>query len=67
MKHEYVRIDMLKVIITNIDTESSDCLDFLKTAMDCEYREDYQCFFVRKSTPTYTWLAVKYPELLNAY
>jgi hypothetical protein len=66
MKYEYVRIDMIKVIMTNIEQDDSNALDFLKTASDCEYREDYQCFFVRRATPTYTWLAVKYPELIDA-
>ena len=66
MKYEYIRIDMLKVILTNIDRDDNTAIDFLKTSTDCEYREDYQCFFVLKGSPTATWLAMKYPELVNA-
>ena len=65
MNYEYIRIDMIKVVLTNIELDNSQALKYLHTATDCEYREDYQCFFVLKGSSTHSWIAVKYPHLLT--
>lgn len=65
MNYEYHRIDMMRVVIINIEEDSNDPINYLRTAKDSEYREDYQCFFVRKGTPTANWIALKWPELLK--
>jgi hypothetical protein len=65
MKYEYIRIDMMRVVITNIDEDSTTALTYLQQSNDCEYREDYQCFFVLKGSPTHSWVALRYPDLLK--
>jgi hypothetical protein len=65
MKLDYIRIDMLKVVLSNIEHESETPLDYLKSAADAEYREDHQCWFVLRGSPTHSWIAIKYGELLD--
>lgn len=65
MSYEYIRIDMMRVVLTNIDLDNSLALKYLHSATDCEYREDYQCFFVLKGSHTHSWIALKYPDLIT--
>jgi hypothetical protein len=52
--YEYVRLDVWHLISDNHDTE------WLKQQPDCEWREDYQCFFILKGSKTHTLAALKY-------
>jgi hypothetical protein len=65
MKYEYIRIDMMRVVLTNIEEDNALALKYLHSATDCEYRDDYQCFFVLRGSSTHSWIAMKYPELLK--
>lgn len=56
---------MMRVVITNIEEDNSIALKYLQQASDCEYREDYQCFFILKGSHTHSWIALRYPELLK--
>lgn len=58
-QYRYARIDMMRLIDLNV------LLDWLHTADDCEWREDYQCFFVRIGSPTYTWLSLQYRQIFE--
>jgi hypothetical protein len=65
MKLEYIRIDLMQLLIDHLGQASTSAFDYLRTAPDCEYREDYQCFFVLVGSQTYSWIALKYPELIK--
>lgn len=65
MKYEYIRIDMLKVVLSNIEHDTDHASEYLKSADDCEYRDDYQCWFILKGSKTHTWIAMNYGELLD--
>jgi hypothetical protein len=65
MKYEYIRIDMLKVILSNIEHDTENPLNYLRSAPDVEWRDDYQCYFILKGSPTHSWIAMKYGELLD--
>ena len=59
MKYEYLRIDMMSLLNFSVDYNK------LKVMPDCEWREDYQCFFVLKGSPTHTWLALSHPDVFE--
>lgn len=65
MNPDYIRIDMIKLLLSNIDHDPKGALEFLETAPDVEYRHDYQCFFIKRDTPTHSWLALMYGELFE--
>ena len=65
IKLEYIRIDMLKVVLSNIEHDTDNASNYLRSADDCEYREDYQCWFVLRGSLTHSWIAIKYGELLE--
>jgi hypothetical protein len=57
--YEYVRIDMLRLIELNL------VLDYLHQANDCEWRDDYQCFFILKGSKTHTWLGLNHGDIFE--
>jgi hypothetical protein len=59
MKLEYVRIDLMHLLPFGTDA------DWLHTATNSEYREDYQCFFILKGSPTHTLAALKYGDVFD--
>jgi len=65
MKLEYIRIDMIKLILSNITHDPKGALEFLESAPDAEWRGDYQCFFIPKGSHTHTWLAMKHGEIFD--
>jgi len=65
MNPDYVRIDMVKLLLSNIEHDPKGALEYLETASDVEWRHDYQCFFIRKGTLTHSWLALKHGELFD--
>ena len=71
MKLEYARIDLLNVInastfglVTGTDTYQNNT-KWLKGLPDVEYREDYQCFFVLKGSPSHTAIALKLGDIFG--
>lgn len=65
MNYEYIRIDMIKLLLSNIEHDPKGALEFLEQAPDVEYRHDYQCFFILRNSPTHTWLALMHGELFD--
>ena len=72
-KLEYARIDVLSIInvsqfgMTSLDrphTYDSN-LQWLQGLADVEYREDYQCFFVLKGSPSHTAIAIKLGDVFG--
>lgn len=59
MKLEYLRIDMLRLIEMNV------LLTWLHQAPDCEWRPDYECFFILKGSKTHSWLALQYENIFE--
>ncbi len=59
MKYEYVRIDVFRLF-----TKEKD-FSWLHEQADCEYREDYQCFFILKGSRTHTLAALKYGDIFE--
>lgn len=59
MKYEYMRIDLLKLIPYGMD------IKWMYSAPDCEYREDYCCFFVLKGSKTHTLVSLKYGDVFE--
>jgi hypothetical protein len=59
MKYEYVRIDLMRLI------EFGAEVNWLHTASDSEYREDYQCFFILKGSKTHTKAALLYGDVFD--
>lgn len=59
MKYQYARIDLMELLPHGMD------IKWMYTAPDCEYREDYQCFFVLKGSKTHTMIAVKYGDVFS--
>jgi hypothetical protein len=43
----------------------NDNLDWLKALPDVEYRDDYQCFFVLKGSPSHTAIAMKLGDVFD--
>jgi hypothetical protein len=73
IKLEYARIDLLTLInvsqfgMTSLDrphTYDSN-LQWLQGLSDVEYREDYQCFFVLKGSPSHTAIAMKLGDVFG--
>lgn len=72
MKLEYMRIDVLSIInISRFGMASGgphtydSNLQWLKNLPDVEYRDDYQCFFVLKASPSHTAIAVKLGDVFD--
>ena len=65
MNYEYIRIDMMKVMLSNIDHDPKGALEYLEQAPDVEWRHDYQCFFILRNSKTHLWLALIYGELFD--
>jgi hypothetical protein len=65
MKYEYIRIDMVKLILSNIENDPNGALEYLEQAPDAEWRNDHQCFFIPKGSQTHIWLAMKHGEIFD--
>lgn len=59
MKYQYLRIDYMVVI--NLGLEAN----WLHGLADVEWRDDYQCFFVRSGTPSHTAIVMKYGDVFQ--
>ena len=59
MKYEYVRIELMKLLSYGYD------IKWMYNAPDCEYREDYQCFFILKGSKTHTLITMKYGDVYD--
>jgi hypothetical protein len=59
MTYEYARLDLMRVIAHGIE------LNWLHSAPDCEYREDYQCFFILRGSRTYTLAILRYGDCFD--
>ena len=57
--YEYVRLDLVFLLPFGIKA------NWLHSAPDCEYREDYQCFFILKGSKTHTMAALKYGDVFR--
>ena len=72
-KLEYARIDVLNIIqvsrfgMTSLDRPHTydDNLQWLQSLADVEYREDYQCFFVLKGSPSHTAIVMKLGDVFG--
>ena len=60
MKYEYLRVELIRLI------EYGEEINWLHTAANCEYREDYCCFFVLKGSPTHTKIALLYGDVFES-
>lgn len=58
-RYEYIRIDLMSLLAYGIK------VNWLHQADDCEYREDYQCFFILKGSRTHTMAALKYGDIFE--
>jgi hypothetical protein len=72
MKYEYLRIDVLNIIevsqfglVSGGPHTYNSNLDWLKALPDVEYRNDYQCFFVLKGSPSHTAIAMKLGDVFD--
>lgn len=45
--------------------EMNSLFNWLHEAPDCEWREDYCCFFILKGSKTHTWLALNHSDLFQ--
>lgn len=59
MNYEYIRIDLMLLLPYGYD------IKWMYSAPDCEYREDYLCFFVLKGSKTHTRIALSYPNVFT--
>jgi hypothetical protein len=59
MKLTYARLDLMRVIQHGVE------LNWLHSAADCEYREDYLCFFILRGSKTYTRVALMYGDIFD--
>ena len=59
MKYEYVRIDLLSLLQYGTD------VNWFYKQNDCEWRDDYQCFFILKGSPTHTMAALKFGNIFD--
>ena len=57
IKYEYVRIDSFDLLLKGYSAR------WLSHQSDCEWREDYQCFFILKGSKTHTMAALKYGDI----
>lgn len=59
MKYEYVRIDLFSLLQYGTD------VDWFHKQSDCEWRDDYQCFFILKGSQTHTLAALRYGDVFE--
>jgi len=59
VKYQYLRIDLFSLL------QHGEEIKWLHTAPDCEWRDDYQCFFILKGSPTHTLAALKYGDVFD--
>ena len=59
MKLEYIRLDLIHLLSYGLD------INWLHQADDCEYREDYCCFFILKGSRTHILAALKYGDVFD--
>lgn len=59
MKYEYLKVDLLRLL------QYGDEINWLHHASNCEYREDYCCFFILKGSPTHTKVALLYGDIFG--
>ena len=59
MKLEYVRVDSFSLLLRGISAK------WFSQQSDCEWREDYQCFFILKNSKTHTMAALKYGDIFE--
>jgi hypothetical protein len=59
MPFEYVRVDTFSLLLKGISAK------WLHDQEDCEWREDYQCFFIVKGSKTHTLAALKYGDIFE--
>jgi hypothetical protein len=59
IKHQYVRVDTFNLLLKGISAQ------WLHDQKHCEWREDYQCFFILKGSLTHTLAALKYGDIFD--
>ena len=59
MPYEYVRIDIIRMI------GQPDARHWLDTQSDCEWRQDYQCWFILNGSKTHTMAALKFGDIFG--
>ena len=59
MNYEYVRVDLFRLLSYGIEA------NWLHNQPDCEWREDYQCWFILKGSKTHTIAALKFDNIFN--
>ena len=59
MKYEYVRIDPFSLLQHGTDA------NWFHEQSDCEWRDDYQCFFILKGSKTHTMAALKFGNIFE--
>jgi hypothetical protein len=59
MNYEYLRIDLFSLLQYGAE------VNWLHTAQDSEWREDYQCFFILKGSRTHMLAALKYGDIFE--
>lgn len=59
MTYEYVRIDSFDLLLKGYSAR------WLSQQPDCEWREDFQCFFILKGSRTHTLAALKYGAIFS--
>ena len=59
MKYEYVRVDMIRLLAYGA------LANWFHNQPDCEYREDYQSFFILKGSLTHTAAAMKFGDIFD--
>jgi hypothetical protein len=60
MTYEYIRLDLFRLLPFGIEA------NWLHQQPDCEYREDYQCFFILKGSRTHTLAALKFGDIFES-
>jgi len=59
MNLEYARIDLMSLLMREIDPT------WFHLQNDCEYRDDYQCFFILKGSKTHTMINLKHGDIFD--
>ena len=59
MNYEYVRVDLFRLLPYGIEA------NWLHNQPDCEWREDYQCWFILKGSKTHTIAALKFDNIFD--
>jgi hypothetical protein len=73
MKCEYLRVDVLRIlelshfglINSNNSIRYDSNLQWLQSLPNVEYRQDYECFFVLKGSPSHTAIAMKLGDIFD--